>query len=102
MAWKWTQCAGFRPQKWRTIVAIDPSFFHPAEVDLLIGNAAKAKARLGWEEKTGLEALDPVDGQGRLRPGQDRHHPLLSAASLNPICSGPGESRPLAAPPARK
>ena len=41
----------------RAIVAVDPSFFRPAEVDLLIGNAAKAKATLGWEPKTGLEEL---------------------------------------------
>jgi GDPmannose 4,6-dehydratase len=41
----------------RMIVAVDPSFFRPAEVDLLIGNAAKAKAKLGWEAKTSLEEL---------------------------------------------
>jgi GDPmannose 4,6-dehydratase len=41
----------------RTIVAVDPSFFRPAEVDLLIGDATKAKATLGWEPKTRLEEL---------------------------------------------
>lgn len=35
----------------------DPKFFRPAEVDILLGNPAKAKARLGWEAKTSLEAL---------------------------------------------
>ena len=38
-------------------VIIDPQFFRPAEVDLLLGNPAKAKAKLGWEPKTSLEKL---------------------------------------------
>ncbi|TRX72866.1 GDP-mannose 4,6-dehydratase [Pseudomonas mangiferae] len=38
-------------------VVIDPQFFRPAEVDVLLGNPAKAKAQLGWSPKTDLEAL---------------------------------------------
>ena len=38
-------------------VVIDPKLFRPAEVDLLQGNPAKAKSRLGWEAKTDLEML---------------------------------------------
>lgn len=38
-------------------VVIDEKFFRPAEVDLLLGNPAKAKARLGWTPKTSLEQL---------------------------------------------
>jgi GDPmannose 4,6-dehydratase len=38
-------------------VTIDPQFFRPAEVDILLGNPAKAKAKLGWEPKTSLEKL---------------------------------------------
>jgi GDPmannose 4,6-dehydratase len=38
-------------------VVIDPKLYRPAEVDLLQGNPAKAKAKLGWEATTGLEAL---------------------------------------------
>ena len=38
-------------------VFIDPKFYRPAEVDLLLGNPAKAKARLGWEAKTSLKEL---------------------------------------------
>ncbi len=41
----------------KTLVAIDPAFFRPAEVDLLIGDPSKAKAQLGWEAQCGLEAL---------------------------------------------
>jgi len=38
-------------------VVIDPQFFRPAEVDILLGNPAKAKAKLGWEPKTSLQQL---------------------------------------------
>lgn len=38
-------------------LVIDPKFFRPAEVDLLLGNPAKAKAKLGWVAKTTLEEL---------------------------------------------
>lgn len=41
----------------RTLVAVDPRYFRPAEVDLLVGNAEKAKRVLGWEATTTLEAL---------------------------------------------
>jgi GDPmannose 4,6-dehydratase len=37
-------------------VVVDPRFYRPAEVDVLIGNSAKAKACLGWESKTSMEA----------------------------------------------
>jgi len=38
-------------------VVIDANFFRPAEVDVLLGNPAKAKAELGWAPKTSLEQL---------------------------------------------
>jgi GDPmannose 4,6-dehydratase len=38
-------------------VVIDKDFFRPAEVDHLLGNPAKAKAKLGWQAKTSLEGL---------------------------------------------
>jgi len=38
-------------------LVIDPKFFRPAEVEILLGNPAKAKAHLGWEAKTSLETL---------------------------------------------
>ena len=41
----------------KTVVRVNPKFYRPAEVDLLIGNPAKAKAKLGWEPKTTLEEL---------------------------------------------
>ena len=39
----------------RTVVAVDPKLYGPAEVDVLVGDARKARAELGWEAKTSLE-----------------------------------------------
>ena len=41
----------------RPIVAIDPRYFRPAEVDTLLGDPSKARRRLGWEPKIGFEEL---------------------------------------------
>ncbi|WP_148570529.1 GDP-mannose 4,6-dehydratase [Aliarcobacter cryaerophilus] len=41
----------------KTLVKVNPKFYRPAEVDLLIGNPAKAKKILGWEPKYSLEEL---------------------------------------------
>ncbi|MEM9134042.1 MAG: GDP-mannose 4,6-dehydratase [Actinomycetota bacterium] len=43
--------------EWRDYVEQDERFMRPAEVDLLIGDPAKAKADLGWKPKTGFEQL---------------------------------------------
>jgi GDPmannose 4,6-dehydratase len=42
---------------YRKFVEIDPQFFRPAEVDLLIGNPAKAKSKLGWAPKVSFQNL---------------------------------------------
>ncbi len=39
------------------LVKIDPHYFRPAEVESLIGDASKAKAKMGWEPKVNFEAL---------------------------------------------
>ncbi len=41
----------------KVLVTINPKFYRPTEVELLIGNPAKAKEVLGWEPKTNLEEL---------------------------------------------
>jgi GDPmannose 4,6-dehydratase len=41
----------------KTIVRIDPKYYRPTEVDLLIGNPAKAKKRLGWKPSISFEQL---------------------------------------------
>ena len=42
---------------WQDYVEIDPQFFRPAEVNLLIGDARKAKRDLGWEPKVSFREL---------------------------------------------
>jgi GDPmannose 4,6-dehydratase len=42
---------------WSDYVVTDSKFMRPAEVDLLVGNAAKAHARLGWEPSVSFEEL---------------------------------------------
>lgn len=51
----------------KTVVRVNPRFYRPAEVDLLIGDPAKAKAQLGWEPKTTLEALCAMMVEADLR-----------------------------------
>jgi GDPmannose 4,6-dehydratase len=41
----------------QTVVKVDPKYFRPTEVDLLIGDATKARQKLGWVPKYDLEAL---------------------------------------------
>lgn len=41
----------------KTVMRVNPKFYRPAEVELLIGNPQKAKEKLGWEPKTSLEEL---------------------------------------------
>ncbi|WP_322906532.1 GDP-mannose 4,6-dehydratase [Paenibacillus campi] len=40
-----------------TLVAVDPQFFRPTEVDLLLGNPTKANTKLGWQPKTSFDEL---------------------------------------------
>ena len=51
----------------KTLVRINPSFYRPAEVDLLIGNADKARQKFGWAAKTTLEQLCHMMVEGDLR-----------------------------------
>jgi GDPmannose 4,6-dehydratase len=41
----------------KVLIEIDPKYFRPTEVDLLIGNPAKARTKLGWQHKHTLEQL---------------------------------------------
>ena len=48
---------GYAGLDWKEHVDIDPRYYRPAEVDLLIGDASKAKRKLGWEPKTRFKEL---------------------------------------------
>lgn len=49
--------SGINAETGQTIVRVNPKFYRPAEVELLIGNPAKAKKILGWQPATTLEQL---------------------------------------------
>lgn len=48
---------GIDKKSGKVVVCVNPSFYRPAEVELLIGDATKAKEILGWEPKMTLEEL---------------------------------------------
>jgi GDPmannose 4,6-dehydratase len=48
------RCAGL---EWEPHVEIDPRYYRPSEVDVLLGDASKARERLGWVPKVGFEDL---------------------------------------------
>lgn len=60
---------------WSDLVYVDPSFMRPAEVDLLIGDASKARDQLGWTPKVAFPELvkmmvrSDVDEQAKLAAG---------------------------------
>ena len=54
----------------KTVMRINPKFYRPAEVELLIGDPAHAKAKLGWEPKTNLEQLCQMMVEADLRRNQ--------------------------------
>jgi GDPmannose 4,6-dehydratase len=54
----------------KTVMRINPKFYRPAEVELLIGDPGKAMAKLGWEPKTTLEQLCQMMVEADLRRNQ--------------------------------
>ena len=48
---------GYVNLDWNDYVAFDPRYLRPAEVDLLIGDPSKAKAKLGWQPSITFEEL---------------------------------------------
>jgi len=44
-------------ERGQRVVAVDPHYFRPAEVDALVGDASKARAKLGWEPKVSFREL---------------------------------------------
>jgi GDPmannose 4,6-dehydratase len=48
---------GYLDLDWHDFVEIDPRYFRPTEVDFLLGDASKARAKLGWNPKVKFEEL---------------------------------------------
>ena len=56
----------------KEVLAVDPRYYRPTEVDLLIGDASKAKEKLGWECKYDLKGLVKDMMQGDLKVMQEQ------------------------------
>jgi GDPmannose 4,6-dehydratase len=48
---------GLDARSGRILVEVDPRYFRPTEVDLLIGDSTKAREKLGWRHKVSFDAL---------------------------------------------
>jgi GDPmannose 4,6-dehydratase len=48
---------GIDTKSGKTVIKIDPKYFRPTEVELLIGDPTKAKEKMGWTPKTKFEDL---------------------------------------------
>jgi GDPmannose 4,6-dehydratase len=60
---------------WKEVVEIDPRYFRPAEVDLLLGDSSKARKAFGWEPRTSFKQLVRmmVDGDMALAKREAMH-----------------------------
>jgi GDPmannose 4,6-dehydratase len=58
--------------QWQDYVDVDPKYYRPAEVDLLIGDPAKARKQLGWEPQTKFKALIELMVEADVRLLQDQ------------------------------
>jgi GDPmannose 4,6-dehydratase len=57
---------------YKKYVEIDPKYFRPAEVDLLIGDASKAKKKLGWEPKVKFDELVKIMVDADIKALEDK------------------------------
>lgn len=59
IAWRGTGAdeQGYEPASGRVLVDIDPQFFRPAEVNVLLGNSSKARQKLGWTPRHSFDDL---------------------------------------------
>ena len=70
---------GYVGLDWQEHVKVDPKYFRPAEVDFLLGDPAKAQAKLGWTPKVRVQGAGAPDG-GR---GHGRRREAGAAPGLN-------------------
>jgi GDPmannose 4,6-dehydratase len=78
---------GLVGRDWNEYVKIDPKYYRPTEVDLLIGDPTKAQQKLGWKPKTSFRELVTLMVQEDLRlEGLDLDK-LRKSSSLSPAIS---------------
>ena len=76
LAWKGKGAAerGVDPRTGKTIVALDPRYLRPTEVETLLGDAAKARRALGWKPRTGFPELVREMARADLRLAESEAH----------------------------
>ena len=78
---------------WTQHVEIDPRYFRPAEVDELLGDASKAREKLGWEPKVGFAELVRIMVESDLADLRSKLEPQ-SLADLRQLSTGGAGGRP--------
>ena len=61
------QKIGVNKKTGQVLIKIDPQYFRPTEVDILLGNPTKAKKKLGWEAKVNVAELARIMVEADLR-----------------------------------
>jgi len=63
-----------RPAAGQVVVRVDPRYFRPTEIDSLVGDSGKAKAKLGWEPRTKFgELVSEMIREDLALAQRDRH-----------------------------
>ena len=67
----------------QVVIAIDPKYYRPTEVDILVGDASKAKEKLGWEPKVSLEELVKMMVKTDLKEAEHEQMCIREGFSVN-------------------
>jgi GDPmannose 4,6-dehydratase len=67
---------------WKEHVEIDPRYYRPTEVDLLLGDASKARQKLGWEPKVTFKELVRIMVEADLEDARRAAHDALYVSSI--------------------
>ena len=71
-----SEAFGYVDLDWHDYVVQDPRFMRPAEVDLLVGDPAKAGRQLGWEPSVGFSELVRMMVEADIKMLEDGKHPM--------------------------
>jgi GDPmannose 4,6-dehydratase len=75
---------GVDPKTGRTVIAVDPRYFRPTEVDSLLGDATKAWRKLKWKPKYGFQELVTEMARADMRRAEQEVHSRDGGFNLTP------------------